>query len=309
MIDTMLIRKLDYRGVEKAHFDAEVLARDEHSVMIRANWTRPTVDLGFVRFERGDVLRETFYNDRWYNVFEVFSSAGARKGWYCDIARPARFSADQLEWEDLLLDIWMAPDGSMQVLDEDEFEAAAPHLHEVERLVARQTLDVLRAELLRRWRADVNERIAVKLTQRGWSIGTAESCTGGLIGDELTNRAGSSAYFLGGIISYDNRVKAQALGVRVETLAQHGAVSEQCAVEMARGVRAALSLDVGVSATGIAGPGGGTPEKPVGLVYIGVSTPLVERVERHVWNDERVNNKRQTADAALRLVLDCLESN
>jgi nicotinamide-nucleotide amidase len=305
----VFIRKLDYRGVEKAHYDGDILTRDEHSVVIRATWTRPTVNLRFVTFERGDVLRETFYNDRWYNVFEIFTPAGSRKGWYADITRPARFTADQLEWEDLLLDIWMAPDGSMQVLDEDEFAVAAPELPEFERLIARQTLDVLRDELLHRWRADANERIAVTLTLHGWSAGTAESCTGGLIGDELTNRAGSSAYFLGGIISYDNRIKQQALGVRAETLAHDGAVSEQCALEMARGVRFALGVDVGVSATGIAGPGGGSPDKPVGLVYVGVSTPLSERVQRFVWNGDRVGNKRHTADAAFRLLMACLESN
>jgi nicotinamide-nucleotide amidase len=305
----MFIRKLDYRGVEKARYDGDILSRDDHSVVIRAMWTRPTVNLGFVTFERGDVFRETFYNDRWYNVFEVFTPAGIRKGWYADITRPARFTAEQLEWEDLLLDIWMAPDGSMQVLDEDEFAVAAPELPEAEHLIALQTLDVLRAELLRRWRADANERIAELLTRHHWSIGTAESCTGGLIGDELTNRTGSSTYFLGGIISYDNRIKQQALGVRAETLSQYGAVSEQCALEMARGVRATLGLDVGVSATGIAGPGGGSPDKPVGLVYVGVSTPTCERVQRFVWDADRVGNKRHTADAAFRLLIACLEEN
>jgi len=303
----MFIRKLDYRGVEKAHYDGDILMRDDHSIVVRAVWTRPTVNLGFVSFERGDVLRETFYNDRWYNVFEVFSLAGERKGWYADITRPARFTVDHLEWEDLLLDIWMAPDGSMQVLDEDEFAAAAPELPEVERQIARQTLDVLRDELLRRWRADANDRIAELLTRQNWSVGTAESCTGGLIGDELTNRAGSSAYFLGGIISYDNRIKQQALGVRAETLVRYGAVSEPCALEMARGVRAAMGLDVGVSATGIAGPGGGSLDKPVGLVYVGVSTPRCEQVQRFVWDADRVGNKRQTADAAFRLLIACLE--
>ena len=172
-----------------------------------------------------------------------------------------------------------------------------------------QTVDVLRAELLRRWRAAANERIAELLTRHHWRIGTAESCTGGLIGDELTNRAGSSTYFLGGIISYDNRIKQQALGVQAETLTHHGAVSDQCALEMARGVRATLGLDVGVSATGIAGPGGGSPDKPVGLVYVGVSTPTRERVQRFVWDADRVGNKRHTADAAFRLLIACLEEN
>ncbi|HEY3291317.1 MAG TPA: nicotinamide-nucleotide amidohydrolase family protein [Anaerolineae bacterium] len=304
----MLIRKLDYRGVEKARYTGDVLSHDEHRVVIRASWTRPSVNLGFVTFERGDWLRETFYNDRWYNVFELFTPAGARKGWYADITRPARFDESNLEWEDLLLDIWMSPDGTTQLLDEDEF-AAATDLPPLEREMARLAVVQLREKLQRLWRADANDRIAELLTRRGWTIGTAESCTGGLIGDELTNRSGSSNYFLGGIISYDNRIKHQALGVRVETLEQHGAVSEACAGEMAAGVRAALGVDVGVSATGIAGPGGGSAEKPVGLVYIGVSTPQCAQVQRYVWTGERVNNKRRTADAALKLLITCLEDN
>lgn len=304
----MLIRKLDYHGVEKASYEGGVLSRDDHSVVIRALWTRPSVNLGFVTFERGDWLRETFYKDRWYNVFEIFTPAGERKGWYADITRPARFDENNLEWEDLLLDIWMAPDGAIQLLDEDEF-AAATDLPPLEREIAALTISPLREELQRRWRADANDRIAEMLMRRGWTVGTAESCTGGLIGDELTNRSGSSNYFLGGIISYDNRIKHQALGVSAETLAQHGAVSEACAREMAVGVRTALGVNVGVSATGIAGPGGGSPDKPVGLVYIGVSTPECEQVRRHVWDGERINNKRRTADAALNLLIACLEGN
>ncbi|MCL4504580.1 MAG: nicotinamide-nucleotide amidohydrolase family protein [Chloroflexi bacterium] len=305
----MYIRKLDYRGVEKARYEGEVLARDEHGVLIQATWARPAVSLGFVTFERGDVLRESFYNDRWYNVFEIYSAQGCLKGWYADVARPARISADSLEWEDLLLDIWMNPAGELQTLDEDEFSAAEPDLTPLERTVARNTLDVLRQELLRRWRAYMNDRIAQALKGRRWSAATAESCTGGLIGDELTNRAGSSDYFMGGVISYDNRIKQQALGVSAETLAQSGAVSEACALEMARGVRRALGVHVGVSATGIAGPGGGSPEKPVGLVFIGVSTPRTELVRRFVWPHDRIGNKRATADAALRMLLEVLESD
>jgi nicotinamide-nucleotide amidase len=303
----VFIRKLDYRGVEKATYTADVLTRDEHGVVVQAIWTRPTARLGFVNFETGDRLRETFYNDRWYNIFEIFTPQGQLKGWYADITRPARIDEDRVEWEDLLLDIWMNPDGSMQVLDEDEFAQAQQELPRLEAGIARDTLHTLGEELLRRWRVYMNDQLAALLLQRGWNMGTAESCTGGLIGDELTNRAGSSDYFKGGIISYDNRVKQQALGVQAQTLAQYGAVSEQCAREMARGVRKALGLDVGVSATGIAGPGGGSLEKPVGLVYIGVSSPYGDTVKRCVWAYDRTGNKRATADAAFRLLVEHLK--
>ena len=302
----MFVRKLDYKGVEKATYEAEVLARDAHSVTLRATWTRPAVRLPFVTFERGDVLRESFYTDRWYNVFELRTAQGQLKGWYADVTRPARIGEDRLDWEDLLLDIWMAPDGSLQVLDEDEFAAAIPELQSSEATIARQTLDVLREELQRRYRDYLNDQVAALLMQRGWTLGTAESCTGGLIGDELTNRPGSSDYFKGGVISYDNRIKQAVLGVRSETLASVGAVSDQCALEMARGVRHALGIDVGVSATGIAGPGGATPGKPVGLVYIGLSAPAGEVVRRFVWPYDRVGNKRATADAALKMLVEQL---
>ena len=302
----MYIRKLDYRGIEKAHYEGDLLERDKHGVLIRAVWTRPAAELGFVTFERGDVLRERFYSDRWYNIFEIHDEHGCLKGWYADVTRPARITADRLEWEDLLLDIWMDPSGQVQVLDEDEFAAAEPELAPAERATARGALDELRQELLRHWRAYMNDRIAQGLMSRRWSVATAESCTGGLIGDELTNRAGSSRYFIGGVISYDNRIKQQLLGVRDETLAQAGAVSELCAREMARGARQALGADVGVSATGIAGPGGGSPDKPVGLVYVGISTPHADIVRRFVWPYDRVANKRATADAALRLLLEAV---
>jgi len=218
----VFIRKLDYRGVEKATYTAEVLTRDEHGVVVQAEWTRPTARLGFVDFEKGDRLRETFYSDRWYNVFEISTPSGRLKGWYADVTRPARISADRLEWEDLLLDIWMNPDGSMQVLDEDEFAQAEPELPPLEAGIARDTLAVLAEELLRRWRAHMNDRLAGLLLQRGWSIGTAESCTGGLIGDELTNRAGSQTISRAASSLNDNRIKQQALGVQPQTLVQYG---------------------------------------------------------------------------------------
>jgi nicotinamide-nucleotide amidase len=150
-------------------------------------------------------------------------------------------------------------------------------------------------------------QVGAVLRQRGWTIGTAESCTGGLIMHRLTNIAGSSAYVLGGIIAYANPVKQALLGVKQGTLIAHGAVSEQTAHEMAVGARNLLKSDIAVSVTGIAGPGGGTAEKPVGLTYIGIAGPN-DRVEvrRHVWDGDREAIKAASATAALQLVLDTL---
>jgi PncC family amidohydrolase len=140
------------------------------------------------------------------------------------------------------------------------------------------------------------------------TLATAESCTGGLIGHRLTNVPGSSEYFLGGIIAYANVIKERVLSVSRQTLDTHGAVSAETAVEMARGARRMLGVDIAISVTGIAGPGGGTPEKPVGLVYIALAAPDFERVEQFVWNQDREGNKWESAEAALRLVLEYLPS-
>ncbi len=111
------------------------------------------------------------------------------------------------------------------------------------------------------------------LMAKGQTLAVAESCTGGGLGQMLTDTPGSSSYFMGGIISYANRIKVDLLGVNAEDLAQAGAVSETVAMQMAAGVKAKLGTDWGVSITGVAGPGGGTEAKPVGLVYIGIARP------------------------------------
>jgi len=139
------------------------------------------------------------------------------------------------------------------------------------------------------------------------TIATAESCTGGLVGHLLTNVPGSSEYVLGGIIAYCNKAKVALLGVRPATLERHGAVSEPTALAMARGARRRFGADIAISVTGIAGPTGGAPDKPVGLVYIGLAAAQVERCERHVWAEDRLGNKQLSAEAALRLLLDYLQ--
>lgn len=140
------------------------------------------------------------------------------------------------------------------------------------------------------------------LTHHPLTLAVAESCTGGLVGHRLTNVPGSSAYFLGGVISYANEVKAQVLGVPLNTLSEHGAVSEAVACAMARGVRRIIGSDLGLAVTGIAGPGGGTPDKPVGLTWIALSAHDVEFAEQHIWEGNREDNKAQSAEAALNLL-------
>ena len=122
------------------------------------------------------------------------------------------------------------------------------------------------------------------LRTRGWKVATAESVTGGLIGERLTNVAGSSQVFAGGVVAYTLEAKETTLGVRKETLERHGAFSEATAKEMATGVRRMLAADVAVSATGIAGPDGGTPETPIGTVYVGLAADGVEVARRYaLW--------------------------
>ena len=138
-------------------------------------------------------------------------------------------------------------------------------------------------------------------------MGTAESCTGGLIGHTLTSLAGSSEYYRGGVISYSNELKSSLLDVSPATLEHHGAVSAQAAVAMAEGARARLAWDDAVSVTGVAGPGGGTAAKPVGLTYVAVAGPEAHEVRRHQWSGDRAQNKERSAAAALELLLERLE--
>jgi PncC family amidohydrolase len=140
------------------------------------------------------------------------------------------------------------------------------------------------------------------LEQRQMTLAVAESCTGGLVSHRITNVPGSSAYYRGSVTAYSNEVKEVVLSVQHHTLIQYGAVSEQTALEMARGVRDLLRADVGLAVTGIAGPGGGTPEKPVGLVYVGLAAPDGEWVERCMWDGNRIENKAYSAEAVLDLL-------
>lgn len=152
-------------------------------------------------------------------------------------------------------------------------------------------------------------QLQTRMTTSGRTLGTAESCTGGLITHRLTDVPGSSGYLLGGIVAYSNPLKQALLGVQEATLIQYGAVSKTTAAEMAQGARQVLGVDYAVSVTGIAGPGGGTAEKPVGLTYIGLAGPDgLLKVERYVWQGDRAANKAASVDAALSLVLENLDA-
>jgi PncC family amidohydrolase len=151
--------------------------------------------------------------------------------------------------------------------------------------------------------------VGEELSNQGLRLAVAESCTGGLIGHLLTNVAGSSRYYMGGIIGYANEAKVRLLGVSPETLEKFGAVSSETVIEMARGVRLALATDIGISVSGIAGPDGGTPEKPVGTVWIGFSTPAQEYSRHYLWSGDRLAVKEQSAREALHLLVEYLQKD
>lgn len=148
----------------------------------------------------------------------------------------------------------------------------------------------------------LEEQLGDLLRQRGGTISVAESCTGGLLANRITDVPGASTYFKGGIVAYQNNVKERLLGVSTEILKRFGAVSEESARAMAHGCRELFSSDVAVAITGIAGPGGGSPNKPVGLVYIAVSTLNQMGCERFCWPGDRVSNKESSVRAALKMV-------
>jgi predicted RNA-binding protein associated with RNAse of E/G family len=139
---TFTVHKLNTHGEVVVTYAADLAERLPTGVVLHARWVRPSLDLGYTTFEADDRFIEWFYTDRWYNVFEIHAATGALKGWYCNIAEPAVITANTIACRDLLLDLWVAPDGSMQVLDEDEF-AADPALDATTRASALAALDAL----------------------------------------------------------------------------------------------------------------------------------------------------------------------
>ena len=153
----------------------------------------------------------------------------------------------------------------------------------------------------------LEKRVGAALRRHGLRLAAAESCTGGLVGHRITNIPGSSTYYMGSVTAYAYDAKVRLLDVKWETLEAHGAVSSQVVSEMAIGVRRALAADIGISISGIAGPGGGTPEKPVGLVCFGLSTPDGDWTTRQQFDGDRTAVKEQAADFILGYILQYLE--
>lgn len=147
------------------------------------------------------------------------------------------------------------------------------------------------------------ERLVEELARKGRTCATAESCTGGGVGSEITSVPGSSAVFMGGIVSYDNSVKRDVLGVPQSVLDAHGAVSPECAAAMATGARRLMKTDFAVSLTGIAGPGGGSAEKPVGLVWFGLAAKTGTATEKRIFSGGREAVRTAAIEHALTILL------
>ncbi|NLY56414.1 MAG: CinA family protein [Firmicutes bacterium] len=145
--------------------------------------------------------------------------------------------------------------------------------------------------------------LAERLASRQATVATAESCTGGLVAHIITNRPGSSAYYLGGVVAYSNELKISILGVSPDLLATKGAVSAETVEAMALGVRRLTGATYGLATSGIAGPGGGTADKPVGLVYLGLAGPRGVVSSRQLFMGDRIGIKHQATEAVLRLLL------
>lgn len=145
-----------------------------------------------------------------------------------------------------------------------------------------------------------------KLRKRGWMVTTAESCTGGLIAGAITEVSGSSAFFDRGFVTYSNTAKMQMLGVSAKTLSKYGAVSAHTAKEMAEGALDRSDAQIAVSVTGIAGPDGGSIEKPVGLVYIGIATESETTAHQFTFTGNRTSVREQTVEKAFSLLMEAL---
>jgi PncC family amidohydrolase len=148
------------------------------------------------------------------------------------------------------------------------------------------------------------ERLQAICLEAGLTVATAESCTGGRIADALTDIAGSSGYVRGGVVAYADAVKREVLGVPSVVIEQHGAVSAQVARAMAAGARARLGVDLAVAVTGIAGPSGATPGKPIGLTYVALADPAGIEIRRFAWSGDREANKAASARVALELLVE-----
>jgi len=147
------------------------------------------------------------------------------------------------------------------------------------------------------------ERLGELLVKKGWTVSVAESCTGGLLAARITDVAGSSRYFRGGVVTYQNEAKERLLGVPARAV-ERGGVSEEIARAMAQGCRERLQTDIALGITGIAGPGGGTRKTPVGTVYVAIDSPGETRCERFSFSGDRASNREQAVQAALKMAIE-----
>jgi nicotinamide-nucleotide amidase len=211
------------------------------------------------------------------------------------------FGASESEVARVLSDAGGEPPGVTATVCAREFEIHVDLYGPADELA-----DTLRERLARHLFSEgergVEEIVLDLCRARGWTLATAESCTGGLVAARLTSVPGSSEVFLGSVVAYADDVKQRELGVDAETLDRYGAVSAETAASMASGARTRLQADVGVSVTGIAGPGGGTPEKPVGLVYVHAETPEASRGIEFTYGQDRDSIRRRATVASLHLL-------
>ncbi len=209
---------------------------------------------------------------------------------------------DRDAWDRLRVGI-CARDGELEITvrsrAEDAWAAAA---------LERRLDEAFGDALFSRDGATIDEAVASRLLAAGQTVAVAESCTGGGLGARLTARPGSSAYVLGGVISYSDDVKRDVLGVNRELLRRHGAVSAPVAEGMAAGARRLVGSDWALSVTGVAGPGGGTPQKPVGLVFIGLAGPDGVCSEEHRLRGDRERVRESSAALALHILRRALEA-
>ncbi len=153
----------------------------------------------------------------------------------------------------------------------------------------------------------MEHKLVELLKNKNYTISFAESCTCGLLASKIGNVPGASDVFNESYVTYANLSKIKTLGVREETLETYGAVSYQTALEMSKGVKNISNSDIGIGITGIAGPGGGTDEKPVGLVYISVCTPTKHMYEKYIFNGDRYNVRNSAANKAIEIVINLLK--
>jgi nicotinamide-nucleotide amidase len=218
------------------------------------------------------------------------------------------YGASESEVARALADAGGEPPGVVATICARDFEIHVDLFGPAEEL-AQTFRERLAANLFSEDERGVEEVVLDLCRARGWTLATAESCTGGLVAGRLTSVPGASDVFVGGIVSYANEVKEQELGVPAATLERHGAVSAETAAAMAAGVRARLHADVAVSVTGIAGPGGGTPEKPVGLVYVHAETPEASHGIDFTYGHDRESIRRRATVASLHLLRRLLEQD